>query len=287
MRRSPLATIAIFAMVFACLALILSAWAMKERLADREVQNVLFGEPILDKQFTYLPAPSAQRQDVSIAYLTADQANETLPEDAQPIQTPILRVNFRGSSTDFPVLEAPTDVTIKLPGLLAFRDWFKVLPMITGATSAEDAEARIQSGEINTRLVLVARYLPEGYERDSWGTVRRQDWIYRFAELLPEPASPAITVTQRTYRQLDALHTPGVHAKDEDIPTADERERDLWMHFAMQQVTPPQFFRAKDRKLDAALEAMGWTWPVAGISVLTIVLSGLAIAMASKPRVTL
>lgn len=278
MRRSPLATAALLAMTIAIFALVFAAWSMKERLADREIQNVLFGEPILDKAFKYVESPSAVGHDVTIEYIT----EEELLGD-----TPVLRVSYRGSSTDFPVFNPPTDVTINLPGLVAFRDWFKVLPMVTGALSAEEAESKLQSGQIQTRLVIVARYLPEGYEAGSWGTVRRQDWIYRFAELMPEPAKSSIRVTQKTYRELDALHTPSVHAKAEDIPTPEVRNRDLWMHFAMQQVTPAQFFRAKDRKLDAALEAMGWTWPVAGISVLTIVISGLMIAMASKPRASL
>ena len=278
MRRSPLATVSLLAMGLSAVALVASVWSMSTRLAEREVQNVLFGEPILDASFTYLYEPGSDGEDVEITYLKADEAGA---------ETPVLRIGYRGLTTDYPVFKPPTEITEQLPGLLAFRDWFKVVPMVTGAASAEEAELAIRDGVASPRMIIVARYLPEGFEDGSWGTVRRQEWVYRFAELHAPPEEPAITVEEKTYRQLDALHTPGIRAKDEDIPTEAERERDLWMHFAMQQVTPPQFMRAKDRKLDEALEAMGWTWPVAGVSIMTLVASGLLLAMASKPRPTL
>lgn len=245
--------------------LLTSAWFMKSKLSTREIDLVYFNAPVGEIEFIF------QGHTVRIDRVDIDPAST-------PFNKPrALRVAYRGQSVDFPIVERDTQV---LPGLLGVDQWFRVLPMVTGARSEEDAAAKLESGELRPRMVIAARYPAEGFDEESWGLVRRSEWGYWLAELHPEDPEP-ISLVKKTYRELDALHTPGKHTPAELIPTPEQRSRDLWQHYAMQQVTPSQFFRAKDRNLDSALAAMGWTWPAAGVSGLGVII-GLGLLGAAR-----
>lgn len=259
-----MARTALVILIVSALGLLFSAWSMKSRLAAREIELIYFNDPVGDTEFFFEEHP------VSIERVEVDPQDNPFGVDRA------LRLTYRGATLDFPVVAEDKEV---LPGLLGVDEWFRVLPMVTGATSAEDAVAKLESGAITPRMIVAARYPAEGYDAESWGLVRRSDWMYWLAELNPTGDEP-ITLIAKTYRELDALHTPGPHTPEEMIPTPEQRERDLWQHYAMQQVTPSQFFRAKDRNLDSALEAMGWTWPVAGVSGLGVMVGFVMLGIA-------
>jgi hypothetical protein len=259
-----MARAALIILTVSIVGLLASAWFMMSRLAERGIELVYFNEPVTETEFIFEDNP------VTIERVDTD------PE-ANPYQVDrAFRLSYRGESVDFPIVLEDND---KLPGLLGVEQWMRVLPMVTGAQSAEDAAAKLASGDIKPRMIVAARYPAEGYDAESWGLVRRSEWGYWLAELNPTGPEP-ITLTQKTYRELDALHTPGKYTPEDMIPTPEQRTRDLWQHYAMQQVTPSQFFRAKDRNLDSALEAMGWTWPAAGLSGLGIMISFALLGMA-------
>lgn len=259
-----MARIATLILIASILGLLTSAWFMKSRLAARSIDLVYFNEPVTETEFVFEDHP------VTLERVTIDpQSNAFAVERA-------FQLSYRGESVSFPIV---LDDNTKLPGLLGVEQWFRVLPMVTGASSADDAAAKLASGELKPRMIVAARYPTEGVDPETWGLVQRSQWGYWLAEL--NPAGPdAITLTKKTYRELDALHTPGKYTPEDMIPTPEERSRDLWQHYAMQQVTPSQFFRAKDRNLDSALEAMGWTWPAAGLSGLGIMISFALLGMA-------
>lgn len=251
-----MARAALVILIASTLGLLTSVWFMKDRLGGREIDLVYFNDPVSELEFFF------EDERVEVERVAIDPAATPFGVERA------LRVSYRGGSVDYPVVDEDNQ---SLPGLLGVDQWFRVLPMVTGARSAEDAAAKLDSGELEPRMIIAARYPAEGYDAESWGRVRRSDWVYWLAELNPVGDEP-ITLVKKTYRELDALHTPGKYTPEEMIPTPEERRRDLWQHYAMQQVTPSQFFRAKDRNLDSALEAMGWTWPAAGISGLGIML---------------
>ncbi len=259
-----MARTALFILLASVLGLATSAWFMKSRLAQREIEMVYFNDPVGETEFYF------EDHLVTIERVDVEPASNAFGVGRA------LRLTYRDGVADFPIVAEDKEI---LPGLLGVDDWFKVLPMVTGAQSAEDAAAKLDSGQIRPRMVIAARYPAEGYDTESWGRVRRGEWVYRLAELKPYGDEPIALVT-KTYRELDALHTPGKHTPEEMIPTPEERSRDLWQHYVMQQVTPSQFFRAKDRNLDSALAAMGWTWPAAGISGLGIMISVAMLGMA-------
>jgi hypothetical protein len=201
-------------------------------------------------------------------------------------ETWLIRYHFRGEHVDFPIFD-DADARL-LPAatdddrLALVDEWFGVYPMVTGAATAREAAERTGQGDLDARLVIAARYEPGNIKR-GWSSVQRQNWIYRIAELQLN-AEPVIEVVEKTYRELDAIGTPGKYTPEEMIPTEAERSRDLWMHYVMQQVTPAPFYRAKDRRLDSALEAMGWTWPVSLGGGFAIVLSIVLVGLGFKSR---
>lgn len=297
--RGPrsLLTLGILAIIMSGVVMGVGVFGMKDRLEGRDLQMVYFQSPIYLTEFNF------KGESVSAEVLSPADRVGAAPPTAVSSDTPldaaigadtwVLRYTFRGETVEFPILD-PADARL-FPvatdddrlGLL--EDWFKVLPMVTGARTAIEAAEGVASGDIPGRLIIAARY--ESPElRPQWAEVQRQNWIYRIAEFNAAedtaPGEPAIALVEKTYRELDVLHTPGTRTPEELIPTPEERERDLWQHYAMQEVTPAPFFRAKDRNLDAALEAMGWTWPVSlgggfGI-VISIILIGLGLK--TKPE---
>ncbi len=240
-----------------------SAWSMAQRLQGRPMPLVYFSSPIVDEKFNYLNEP------VVVTHLSAAEADAEASRDWWAKGRAALRISYRGSTVDFPIIGKDHD---RLPGLLDYESWFKIMPMVTGERTSNDIVAKLATGEIHSRIVIAGRYPAPGFNEGSTGLVRRTEWVYRLAELHSHGDEP-ITVLEKTFEELDALHTPGKWTAirhPEWVKEGDERDHDIWMHYAMQQVTPAPFLRAKDRALDAALGAMGWTWPVAGMSVVGV-----------------
>ena len=250
---------AVLALLTGIAVLAFASFTMAQRLADRDIELVYFHDPIMNHEFTF-------------------QGEPALLERTESAEGPLLRLTYRGATADFPI--ATED--LRLPGLLGYEDWFRIQPMYTGIRTAEEILAQYEAGTATPRMIVIGRSTPEGYDPETWGMVRRRDWVYRIAELHPAPAAQPITFVEKTFRELDALHSPGPHTPEELIPTPEERDRDLWMHYAMRSVTPTQFLRAKDRSMDSALAAMGWTWPTAGVSVLVFAVSGVVLATTTR-----
>ncbi|MCA9293942.1 MAG: hypothetical protein KDA20_09020 [Phycisphaerales bacterium] len=251
-----------------------SSWSMANRLKGRPISPVFFASNIVEEKFNYLDKP------IEIDRLAAPELDADPLRDWWAKGLDALRISYRGAHVDFPIVGDQPD---RLPGLLDYETWFKIMPMVTGERTPIDVAEKLARGEIHSRLVAVARYPAPGFEPGTTGLVRRSEWLYCLAEFHPD-ADPPITVVEKTYEELDALHTPGKWTAirhPEWVKQGADRERDLWMHYAMQQVTPAPFLRAKDRTLDAALHAMGWTWPAAGVCVLVLVTGLLMVGMGS------
>ncbi len=182
---------------------------------------------------------------------------------------PVLKIGWRDHTIDFPVntVEDKPD----LPGLLKHEDWFKLVPMAVGPyRTQDDFQKALQAGEVKPRLIAAARYPAEGFDPGKWGSVRRREWRYRFVEFLHDaPPEASIRVTETTYGDLDRVFAPGPHDKPSETPLTDEQKyARLWEYYAMLQVTPPTMYRARDKLVADGMHAMGWTWPVAGGSVI-------------------
>lgn len=307
-------------------SLVVIAFTMAEmfrRLAERDVPMVWFGEPALGEEFEYL----GRRVEVSA---TGEKRAATDRSAAAPTQ---VTVSWRGGQAEFSI---PVPIDDRLPGLLRYGDWFKIMPMAllphSGPGVVDGLLRGIQEGEVQPRLIIAVRQLPPGFDPETWGAVRRKAWSYIFFELFPEgPEADAIRRTDRTYDELqdmaelffgtlDAEHGSvlkggperfareaiairdqfGERPGDEALwiaaervladsasgaqasikPLREELRSRFWQYQAMLMVTP-KLHQPRTKVVDYGISSMGWTWPVAGVSVLVLTL-GIWMLMTSR-----
>jgi len=254
MQPSRMRTIGVALIVLCTIGMAVSIPAMALRLDDREFPLVWFYEQFKAPEFTYRGEP------VEIA---------TLEDPAR------LEVRWRGETVTQPLEGVKVDQ--RLPGLMQHEDWLRVMLMVEGAQSTDELVEGFQDGSIEPRLIVAMRLPAEGYEPESWGLVRRRDWRYRFIELLPPGEPEAFAEFTGSYKELDQLADP-VHRAEAG------REDDLWMYHTMLQVTPPTLYRAKNKPIENAMQAMSWTWPVAGASILGLVAGCMLVGMSRVKR---
>lgn len=244
------------------IGLVVAVPAMARRLHARETPQVWFQEPVRGQQFTFRGEP--------VTITVAEGDADTLPA---------LEITFRGRTLSFPI-EPGMRNDPRLPGLDRFGDWLSVIPMVTGASTEAEVRRRLAEGDLTPRLLVAVRRPAEGFDPDTWGLVRRKEWRYTFALLdVDAPVESCIEMVDETYSDLDKLGDP-------EYRRAEGREDELWKFQAMLQVTPPAAYRSKNRPLAGAMAAMGWTWPVAGLSVLALTFGAAGLALSAREAAT-
>lgn len=234
--------------VLGVVGLIASIPVMARRLQSRHIPIVWFQQPLQGQDFLF------QGEPVHIDVVEADQSASGQK---------MLRIDFRGSELLFPIEPGMQDDP-RLPGLKRFEDWLSVVPMFTGVQTQEQLEKDLADGTRHPKLLVAMRLLAKGYDPESWGLVRRKDWRYRFALLdAKAPLDQAVEIVEGTYVDLDLLGDPVFRARE-------GREDEVWKFHAMLQVTPASAYRSKNRPLTEVMSTMGWTWPIAGVSILAI-----------------
>ena len=198
------------------------------------------------------------------------------PPDADPkTNHPVaLLVHWRGQSVRFDLggRDEP-----RLPGMLRHEDWFRLMPMVEGRADNHGELLRLfEENKTHPRLIAAARYPAAGYDDQTWGLVRRREWRYRFAEFKVDgPPEASIRTWDTTYGKVESAVAPGPHDKPVEGLTDEQRNELAWQYDAMIQVTPSPLFRAKDKVVQQGMDAMSWTWPVAGVSVMGMVIGAL------------
>ena len=197
-----------------------------------------------------------------------------------------LRVRYGEAEVLAPVKNPPAP---GIPDLGGYAEWAALMAIRPALKTGEPA--RDEQGNLPApRFILVTRTTPPGFDPQSWGSVRRADWRFTLYEFHSDG-----TVTAETYRWPrsdrsekglerraagDAEHVPDPMAADlAAIPPLQER---TWQYQAALHVIPKHQMPAQRFK-STALEAAGWTLPVAGFAVLFILL-GLALTFMPKRR---
>lgn len=241
-------------------------------LADRNVHVVRFVGRITGEQFTF------QGQEGSVEHVAPEHSGDD----------PILRVHWRGQSVDFPIPFTDEDPG---EGLDRYAEWFSIMLLVDGADSEDALREKWTAGaddgvpDVVPRLVVAGRYPAEGFDRGSWGLVRRQEWQYHIAQLEPDgPPEDSIDAHTMSYEELDALYLPGKYTEKRFILPEEERSKKLWMYYAMQHVTPPAQYRGRNKMSDDVVRSMGWAWPAATVATLGIVAGIALFASASVQR---
>lgn len=287
MKRSPLRIVGLVLATASFIGLVVSVVGMTRRLADREDLTerpvAWFAEPVLDAEFAFAGNDAlvsiVESPPPTIEEAAADPSMHLFP---WPGAERHLTIEWRGNTVVLPIVGEDRP---PYPGLMRFEDWFRIAPMaVAQASSNREVIAMLERGLIEPRLVIAARYPAEGFDPESWGLVRRQDWPYVFVELhAGGDDADAVSMHRATYRELEDLFAPGPRAKPIEL-SPEERDERFWQHSAMLQVTPSVLYRARDKQVEAGMRAMGWTWPAAGVSVLGLIVGVGLVFMGSVRR---
>jgi len=182
-------------------------------------------------------------------------------------------------------------VTKELPGLARYRGWFAILALVPvehGETLAQ-VQTALAQGEVEPTLVAVLRSPPPGVDADTWGAAEYKDWRYTYYTLTPQGTIERFDepftytyygneITETGYRSYRAL----------------ERDPYTWQFVAAMHITPGLHIPAARNSSPfaypnyagtrRAMGAMGWTWPVAGLAILTLIVGGLMFAASFVSR---
>lgn len=150
-----------------------------------------------------------------------------------------------------------------LPGLADHDEWLRVLRFIdaTGMRT-KNALDKVQTGEMQDRLVVVTKSTRAGANQQTWGEVWKNDWEFDFYELKPDG-----TISH------ERLGYPTT--KHGETPKANELKEGSWEYTAALYLMPKGGPTLTFDK--SPVEAAGWTLPVAalcGIVLLGCVVAG-------------
>ncbi|MEM8835564.1 MAG: hypothetical protein AAGD00_07070 [Planctomycetota bacterium] len=262
-------------------AMLVAVPRMVARMEARDPGDLTwFLDPITTQSFDYRGLP------VRIEVIEPESyRDQELPIEAALLprkERALARIEWRGERFEIPIegLDDP-----RLPELLRFDDWMRVLVMAIGPRTREDLINGLESGDVQPRLVIATRLPPEDYDPKSWGLVRRAEWRYTFVELLAEGQAPAsetsrvidgvFGLAEGTYREIDDLGSPTIRAER-------GREGDHWMYASMLQITPTALYRStgRNRPIQDSFGALGWTWTVTLAGGLALVV-GITLLIAS------
>lgn len=185
---------------------------------------------------------------------------------------------------------------VPLPGLDRYMDWFQIFffAQDPGGMPHEEWLAKVESGDIQTRCVIAARYPNPGVAEDSrfnidiadtdwgYGETLRDRWAFQFHELMPDGSIRSSTL--RWPESGKSFQYRKIAAEREGLPepTRDPNEikEGTWQRDAALRLSPRA--PAITHENQALLRA-GWTLPVASACVLGLMLS-LAIGFAPDRR---
>ena len=157
-------------------------------------------------------------------------------------------------------------------GLAAHRDWMRVVRFAeVSGIDADDATGLMREGKITDRLAIVTRTPRAGVDPGTWGEAWKKDWSFDFYEFKPS----GVFETKK-------LHYPtnkrGMPAKPGELVEG------TW-EFDAALLTMPKSGVPNQQFLNTGFKAMGWTFPVACLSSVVLVMS--FVMAAYRPRPTL
>lgn len=269
----------------------LAVWKMMWRIVEfnRKANFVRFhAEPIIARDFRLEGWPRGTLTDHT--------------ETIDGVERNFLELDFGGKKTLIPAKDPPAK---DVPNLSVYDEWVKVLGFNEVERDPNDPEGKSRDVPGSARLWIVTRNTPPGYDEETWGSVRRAEWLFTFYELGKDGS---VTIEHRRwprgYRGEKYLQeraaafaarpanqgTAPSQALDEDarlaalakIPALKERSTEYYAAlFVIPKINMPQY-KFEDTALQ--FHVLGWTVPAAGFAVLGM-LYGLAFAIAPK-RVT-
>lgn len=200
-----------------------------------------------------------------------------------------LTLTYGSSSEQFRVSKP---VVSSFKDLSAFEERVTVLaftPIDKGKVNADPYS------DIDWRSIVVSRQTADGWDEETWGEVRVRDWVFAVYELLPDGkiSKRLLQFPDRRGRlpaEVDARRAaakagttlPDGPLSPEQVGGIEKINERSWEWQACLFAVPKSQL-SRYRFQDDAIEAMGWTLPVMGVSILTAV-GAAAMIMASRTR---
>ena len=184
-----------------------------------------------------------------------------------------LRLDYAGKPTLIPVKRP---AAFGVPTLGLYDEWVKVLAVNQVGRDAAGSTLAIPGTE---QLLIISRRTPDGFDPQTWGSVRRDDWVFDFYEL--KPAGEVVTARHRWPRSDRAEKRLEGGAANPLKGIEPLRPRTLEYFAAMHAI--PKLNMPKYRFDDTALrfETLGWPLPVSMLSMLGVA-GGLVFAVAPR-----
>jgi len=202
-----------------------------------------------------------------------------------------IRLEYNGKETLIPVKRPPA---LDLPTLAGYDEWLKPLAIYPVVRNERGEQTRVPGSE---RFVIVIRQTPEGYDPETWGTVRRDEWLFDFYDLQRD--GKVVHTTRRwprksSYGDPEARLAREAAGKGVDEARAavarrllqfeplKERTAEYYMAmFVIPKLSVPEY-----KFTDTAFrpKVLGWTLPCAMFAVLGFT-GGLVFVIAPRRRV--
>lgn len=183
---------------------------------------------------------------------------------------PAIRLEYGDTTRLIPAKAPPAP---NLPTLAGYDEWAKVLAVNQVGLDANRHSVAVPGTD---RLLIVSRRTPEGFDPDTWGSVRRDEWVFDFYDLRPDGSIvesvrrwPRTDMGEERFsQQAAASDDKGLKALAA-IPPLEERSIE---YFAAMHVIP-KLNVPKHKFSDTALNprVLGWTLPVNMLSGLVLV----------------
>lgn len=212
-----------------------------------------------------------------------------------------LRVDYAGSSHLVPTRSPPTP---DFPTLGLYDEWAALLlikrmrtpaeahalataepgsPGLSAPPPASSTSAQLVEDLADRRAVLISRLTPPGYDEETWGKVRRDEWTFLILELQPDgsatPSRLRFPPSKRTARALQKEIDDNPQHPLRGIPVIQERS---WQYQAALHVIPKlQVPKYKFENTALSFKTLGWTLPAACLSGL-VICAGLCILFAPQ-----
>lgn len=225
-----------------------------EHFHEVNQRQIYFFQRVQTREFSFAQRPVRLADDLSIA------------------GTPYLVLHYgdRSERIRATVPPEPGSPRWNLPDLLPHDDWLRVLRMAPGGgLTPEEFRTRLEAGQLDERLILVARIPNPGADPRTWGSVWKKDWSFDFHELTRDGEIVK-------HPRLRYPTTRGVKA-----PREGELHENTWQFQAALQTMPQAGAIGPTHNFFGnALAAAGWMLPLAAFSGL---LCTLAIVFAFAP----
>lgn len=251
---------------------------MARRIADFNAHaNIptFHAEPIAGRTLRVDGFPVAVLTDVQ----TAQEKNEGA-----------IRLDYGGKETLIPVKRPPA---MDLPTLAGYDEWLKALAVYPVVRDAQGQQTRVAGSE---RFVIVVRRTPEGYDPETWGQVRRDEWLFDFYDLQrdgsviqstrrwPRKSSygdPEVRLAREAQGQGVSAERAAAAKRLVQFEPLKERTAEYYMAmFVIPKLSVPEY-----KFTDTAFspKVLGWTLPGAMLAVLAFT-GGLVFVIAPRRR---